>query len=243
MSVYEKDDGRLGPIVQRLLEKYHGELVSAGVTFELMFAHAKTNKNGDPVGPAIKHGGYAAAAVVRVISLKDRAKGLGDVEIVVDGDRWDEWPEDTQDSILDHELEHVDLVPGKEGEIKRDDLGRPCVRMRLHDRQFGWFDVIAHRHGAASVEVRQAASIAAIPEARQLYLPGFAVEVPGVFANFDSQESFTSEVGEFLERSGLTVVREPVTDAERDKAAGHMRGMGHRPPGAGRSKRRAASHV
>ena len=45
-----------------------------------------------------------------------------------------------------------------------------CVRK--HDHQFGWFDCVARRHGAHSIEVQQAQQLTAMAELRQLYLPG-----------------------------------------------------------------------
>lgn len=44
--------------------------------------------------------------------------------------------------------------------MKRDDLGRPVLKIRLHDQQHGWFDEIARRHGDASIEVQQAKAFA-----------------------------------------------------------------------------------
>jgi hypothetical protein len=182
MSIFEKDDGRVGQVVAELLERYHGELAEAGVRFDLLLAEASTDDNGDPVGPALKSSGYTAAATVRILGLKDRAKGLGDAEIVVDGDRWPEWSAAERLAILDHELEHLTLAVDAEGAIKRDDLGRPRLKLRLHDRQFGWFDNVARRHGAASVEVGQASTIARLGELRQMYLPGLSIEGDGVEA-------------------------------------------------------------
>lgn len=40
------------------------------------------------------------------------------------------------------------------------DLGRPVLKIRLHDQQHGWFDEIARRHGDASIEVQQAKAFA-----------------------------------------------------------------------------------
>jgi hypothetical protein len=57
-----------------------------------------------------------------------------------------------------------------------DDVGLPVIRMRPHDHDFGWFDVIAKRHGSAAVEVCQA-SVFAGEELRQLYFPGLETVV------------------------------------------------------------------
>jgi hypothetical protein len=50
-----------------------------------------------------------------------------------------------------------------------DDLGRPKLRMRKHDINFGWFNQVAKRHGSASQERIQARMI--LDEAGQFYWP------------------------------------------------------------------------
>src|SRR5581483_7031910 len=147
-------------IVAAMMKQYHGPLESAGVTVGCLFASAPTDENGEKTGPAVKLHGYQCAAVVRIVGIKDRAKGISDVEIVIDGDRWDEWSDEEKDALIDHELEHVELVTDGEGAAKRDDLDRPKLRLRKHDRQFGWFDSIARRHGRHSFEVQQATEFA-----------------------------------------------------------------------------------
>ena len=225
MPIFEKDDGRVGQVVAELLDLYHGELAEAGVRFDLLLAEASTDDNGDPVGPALKSSGYTAAATVRVLGLKDRAKGLGDAEIVVDGDRWPEWSAAERLAILDHELEHITLSTDAEGSIRRDDLGRPRLKLRLHDRQFGWFDNVARRHGAASVEVGQASTIARLGELRQMYLPGLSIEGDGVEASVE----IVIEQG----LGGGAGGRPAVTPAEREQAAAIMRRMGQSVEGRG----------
>lgn len=209
MPIYERDeDGRIAEIAAEVCRKYHGELEAAGVRVDYLFAHAKTDKNGDPVGAALKLGGYHAAAIVRVVGLKDRVKGHGDAEVIVDGDRWDEWSEERKAAILDHELTHLELIVDEDG-VKRDDYGRPRLRCRLHDRQFGWFDAVARRHGPDAVEVEQAANLVDDLELRQLYLPGFDPE----------------------QTAAATARRDDgraVSDAEQAKADKLMQRMGHK---------------
>lgn len=147
-TTYEKAT-EAQPYLDSMLNKYHRNLKEEGVTFDLVFAYAEKDENGDPKGPAVKHGGYAAAATVRIIGLKDRAKGMADAEILIDGDNWDDLNKSRREALIDHELEHLTLVG------KRDDLSRPRLKMRMHDHQFGWFDIVAKRHGENSYEVTQ----------------------------------------------------------------------------------------
>jgi hypothetical protein len=143
------------PYVEAMLERYHPQLRDAGVTFTCLMAYAPTDKNGDPTGPALTHGGYAALATVKIIGLKERADGRADVEITVDGDRWSEVPESRRYALIDHELEHLELKYDKDANVLRDDLDRPKLGVRKHDHQYGWFDAIVRRHGKDAMEYYQ----------------------------------------------------------------------------------------
>ncbi|MEM6981166.1 MAG: putative metallopeptidase [Planctomycetota bacterium] len=157
----------------RVMTKYHGELCDHEVKVDLVMAFAATDADGDPKGPAItSSSGAAAAACIRVVGLKDRVLGRGDAEMTIDGDRYSKWQMSTIDALLDHELTHLELT----GNV--DDLGRPKLRLRPHDCDFGWFDCVARRHGDHSFEVTQAKSIFGTRALRQLYLPGWEDRVP-----------------------------------------------------------------
>lgn len=146
-----------------VLKSYHPEL--DGVKLDLLFVAADT-----PDKPALSHGGYPADAVVRRMPLKDRAAGRGDAEIVLDRARWLAMKPEEQRALLDHELTHLIPVPGEP-----DSAGRPRLKLRKHDRQFGWFDEVARRHGQHSGEVQQAQTLLA--EAQRDYFP-FMADLP-----------------------------------------------------------------
>lgn len=156
MPIYEKAPAEAVEMVARMMERYHGPLRDAGVTVNLLFAHAKEDENEDKSAPALKLRGVQVAALVSIHNYKQRVQGLADAEIIFDGDRWDEWSPATKEALCDHELEHLTLVTDKDGNVKRDDIERPRLRMRLHDHEFGWFDAIARRHGNSAFEVQQA---------------------------------------------------------------------------------------
>lgn len=154
-----------------VLATHKRHLLEAGVRVYLLAAYGPRAKDGSLKGPAIKHGGYAARGVTRIVPVKLRVAGLGDVEVVLDGDRWTELAYEEQLALIDHELTHVDLVLDDESPVL-DDAGRPKLRRRLHDHQHGWFNEVAERHGIAAQEVQQASRFA--DEHGQLYFGGWA---------------------------------------------------------------------
>lgn len=111
--------------------------------------------------PCLKHQGYPAIAIVSVTPLKRRAQGGSDALIEIDRVSWEKLSEAEQDAVLDHELTHLKLQTDKNGVLQRDGLGRPKLRIRLHDHQLGWFNEVAQRRKAASQEVQQYARLLA----------------------------------------------------------------------------------
>ncbi|MGN6137240.1 MAG: putative metallopeptidase [Aureliella sp.] len=212
-TTYERAGAEYVDLLDEVMEMYHPKLREAGVSVDLLLAH------GDPESdePAVKAHGYPAAAVVRIVNLKDRVKGCADSEIVLDGDRVDEWSVTRLKAILDHELTHLELAYDKYGELKRDDLDRPKLTMRLHDRQFGWFDEVAKRWGLDSIECDQALTMVRDWEFAQLYLPGLDPNEVGtvkpedlaesVDADKRHHESFADEVAAAFRDAGVNVVR------------------------------------
>lgn len=134
-----------------IIKKYHPDLDNVGIKVDLISV-----ANDEEGEPALTHQGYSAAAVVKIIGPKDRAIGRGDAEIVIDEETYNSMKDESRDALIDHELYHLQVVRNKKGFPKKDCCGRPKLTMRLHDRQMGWFDEIASRHGSASLECQQA---------------------------------------------------------------------------------------
>lgn len=149
MITYSKADDDVLARIAHLMKQNHPMLVEYRVRIDVLFAHPDLDEDGAPKGPPVTLNGYPCAAKVKITSPKDRAKGCGDAEIIIDFDLWEETSFETQEALLDHELQHLE----SNGEF--DDMGRPKLSMRLHDHSFGWFDVIVYRHGRASYEFQQ----------------------------------------------------------------------------------------
>lgn len=139
-------------IVNQVAQKTYPELLKFGVKIDLLSVAT------DGEEPALKLHGYPCAAVIRVVGLKERAKGHGDVEITIDEEVWHTSDTAQQRALIDHELRHIALKmdPKNEKQVKLDSAGRPKIGMHKHDLQVGWFRDIAERHGDASFEVQQA---------------------------------------------------------------------------------------
>lgn len=173
MTVYQKADSDLVNTVNEVMQQYHSELDDAGVTVGVLLAYGPTDKDGVVTGPALNNHGVPCMAKIRINSLRNRAAGLPDALLEIDGDQIEEWSYEQLIAIIDHELEHLELLVDKNGAIKRDDLDRPRLTMRKHDWEFGWFDVIARRHGDNSPEVIQAKRLMEKSgELYQMLLPG-----------------------------------------------------------------------
>src|SRR5262249_39098600 len=123
-------------IVDLLLKERRPELATAGLHVDLLWASSDDDES------PLKLGGYSCAAVVRITSAKERAAGRGDAEITIDKTRWEKRSARQREALLFHELHHLALKT-KAGIPQVDAHNRPCLKMRLHDHQFGWFDEVA----------------------------------------------------------------------------------------------------
>lgn len=145
-----------------LIQKYHLEDMNT-VRLGILFVEDPEHTD----MPCLEHQGYPAAGMARVISARDRAAGLPDVQIILDKAVWDSKTENERRALLDHELQHFERVLDADGRPKVDANGRPRIRIRRHDHQYGWFDVIASRWREDSNEVQQAKRL--IDSVGQLY--------------------------------------------------------------------------
>lgn len=179
MKTFKRCDDSVQDLAQEILSAFesHAPLVEARVKIDLVFAYAAENPQGDKVGSALSRHGVRALGIARKIPLKDRAMGRGDAEIALDGDWWKDADPADRRALLDHELHHLAIATDSAGALQKDDLGRPRLKLRHHDFEFGWFTIIAERHGAASLEVQQARTI--FDTAGQAYWPGILTAPKG----------------------------------------------------------------
>lgn len=156
MATFKRCDKSVSDMAARLMEEFdsHQSLVDNEVRIDFLFAYGDRDETtGGLISNALQKAGMKCLGITRKLPLKDRAKGLGDAEICLDGDYWEEADEPERRSLLDHELQHLVST------LDRDDLGRPIIKLRKHDVEVGWFKEVAARHGNHSQERIQAAKL------------------------------------------------------------------------------------
>lgn len=161
MSTYEEAPAHVIDLIHQVKQTHHKHLVAAGVRVGVLMAYGSQNSKGDTIGPAIALGGYQCAGTMHRLSHKWRVCTGWDALMMLDGDRWDEWPEQAQCALIDHELQHLEVQwerwPDEKdttsGIPKRDAGDRPKLAIRLHDWQLGGFKATAERYGRWSFEV------------------------------------------------------------------------------------------
>jgi hypothetical protein len=169
MAWYSIANEEVNLTIQKVMKENHGDLHNAGVTITALIARSEE-------GPALKVGGKEALGCIRVTKLTERTLGLGDALMILDGESMIAWSSKRLQAVIDHELRHLMLAKNKKtGQIQLDDEGRPKLRIRPHDFEFGWFARTAELYGEESYEVSQAREIVAA-QFVQNFLPGFEID-------------------------------------------------------------------
>ena len=157
MPRYEKAKRDVISMVQDVMDQFHGDLTEAKVTINVLMAHGEWDDTGEFYKAPIKRHGVRCAAQVKINSLAQRAEGMADATITIDGDSWEDMEDQTRVALVDHELEHLEVQYDPEAMTrtpKSDDQGRPKLKMRRHDFEVWGFDKIIARHGMAALEAK-----------------------------------------------------------------------------------------
>jgi len=183
MSTYQKAPSEVKELAEDVMKEFpsYKDLLEAKVKIDFLFAFADVGEDGEPTGDAITKHGIRALGVCRKIGIKDRVMGRGDVEILLDGDWWESATNGRRRALLDHEMHHILISTDSDGEVIRDDLKRPKIKMRKHDVEVGWFALVAGRHGSNSLELEQAKAV--MDSYGQLFWPTIDAQEPLQLAN------------------------------------------------------------
>lgn len=199
MPTFERADKSVERLAKELIEKYesHKPLAQIEPKIDYVFAYGDVDDEGRQLNDALTKGGLKALGITKIIALKERALSRGDVEISLDGDWWKQATEEQQAALLDHELHHVSIKADKSGNVQYDDLGRPKIKLRKHDAEFGWFKCIADRHKEASQERIQAKAL--MDFSGQYFWPEFATTVQIT----SGDKSTTVDLGVFAKATSI----------------------------------------
>ncbi|MEM6861142.1 MAG: putative metallopeptidase [Myxococcota bacterium] len=144
----------------KCIEELHSWVTEGEVNVGLLIC--RKTAGGEPV--QMRQGGYPIAGKVHITNAWQRAQGLPDLLLIVDGDYWDDSELEERVALLDHLLSQVTHVDVE----NRDEQGRPKLKKRKFDFRCMGFKHVAKRHGHASVEMQQLTRVVKSP---QLELP------------------------------------------------------------------------
>ena len=160
MTTYEEAGGVIDALVQKVMLAHHPELKELKVTVSAIIARRESRREGEL--PALKMHGLPIAAKTGITSLQDRSRGLADAKLVIDSYAWSRLSDTRKFALIDHELEHLRPITiratkrnGYASGPRRDDLGRPCLKLRPHDWELTGFKDVVERQGEASIEAQQ----------------------------------------------------------------------------------------
>lgn len=151
-------------IIDRLLPAWNPELDEVGGKVAVLFVESEDGE------PALKNGGYPAAAIVSIVPLVQRMFVRHDALIRIDHRAWCELPDRCREALLAHELLHLEVVkdldpsPGAPW-WKTDDIGRPKLKIRPADWNGGdgWKSIVEH-YGQEAIEMRNLNTVRAVAE-------------------------------------------------------------------------------
>ena len=161
MSTYQKAPAEVRELAEQVLNEFatYKDILEAKVKIDFLFAFGDVNEEGQTTGHALTKHGIRALGITRKLGIKDRIMGRGDAEVAIDGDWWKDATLARRRALLDHELHHIEVKLDEDGNVIRDDLKRPKLKLRKHDVEVGWFAIVAGRHGSASLEIEQAKAL------------------------------------------------------------------------------------
>lgn len=143
------EDSDLYKTMRKLVNKYHPHLKEARIALAGRSGWKPDADGNLRLGQCRKAG-----------DLDQQLHGY-DFVIILNADAWsdtDVLDEQGREIILDHELSHAQVERDKDGQVVKDEDGRPKWRLRRHDVEE--FHQIVSRHGAWTHTLEEFASVA-----------------------------------------------------------------------------------
>lgn len=129
-------------IMERTVKDHHSHLKDAKIAIAWMF------------GKKADADGHLNLGKCKKGSDLDRTMHGYDFVILLNHEAWNgSWfTEDMMNALIDHELCHAQVAKDSNGEVKLDEEGRQCYRIRKHDVEE--FQEIISRHGKWKSDIR-----------------------------------------------------------------------------------------
>ena len=166
-KIIEEADEETRQLVRDVLAEEYPDVAGLDPPLRIGVLFVSSDKAGKP---ALTHGGYPAAGVIRVVKEEDRAAGGPDVIVSLDLDAWPRRSAEGKRALVQHELHHI------EPKDELDSLGRQKVGLRKHDFEIGGFNEIVRRYGDDAIEWQQVKRVH--DSYRQMTLPFAAADDP-----------------------------------------------------------------
>lgn len=190
-SVATDDDDITGYVRDRL-RSHHQEMAELGVRVGVLWAE---NEDGD----ALTHGGYPAAAKIKVVPQRDRITKGYDAELLVDRKWWEDESPRRRRALVAHELRHLKLAKKDirgAMRVQYDDNGRPKLKTVPGDWNGGdGFYEIVREFGADAVEYLNALSVWAKADGAERAGPELDLFTPAGRAGADDDRQDHDERG------------------------------------------------
>ena len=143
-------------VFEKTMEEFHEELVDVELTFTVLMAVAVDREGALKNEPTLMSRGHRVAARVRKTNGAQRAAGMTDVVFEVDAQLYEGLTDAERVALVDHELEHVELVLDEDEHVRLGVDLRPVLRVKPHDAEIGVFYGVVERHGAAALDFQMA---------------------------------------------------------------------------------------
>jgi hypothetical protein len=129
-NTYEDASNDIMVLTEELIEQHYLKLSKSGAVVGVIMVYGPEDEEGNVQSSPLKELGTFTPAKARVINTKDRLRNSWDVEILIDGDYFDEVGDETKKSIIDDILSRIELQYDKKGIMKVDEFDRPRIRIK-----------------------------------------------------------------------------------------------------------------
>jgi hypothetical protein len=163
MSNYELANQMDTDLLESLLDDERYEpLKGYDIKIQLFYKHGKKDKDGYLKTPALQKNGVAVYAQTKIVSAFNRITDEIDVKIIINKDLWETCSKEEKLSILDDQLNYIEIKEDKNGEpvMISEDSDKVQLKLRKPDFYCEGFLDIMNIHGKNYIPWKDAKNIA-----------------------------------------------------------------------------------